>query len=168
MPTMNVTFSCPKCEQPARVELRPLTAETSTAAMPESAGFACPHCRVPIRIPSGAIEQGRLTRCLVCPSVDLFVRKDIPQRIGVGLFLAGAVGSSIAWGYGSLGWTFGILFASLGLDLALYLVVSDQLMCYRCHAEYRGVPHLDDHHQFSLETHEKYRQLAARTAGEPR
>jgi hypothetical protein len=44
----------------------------------------------------------------------------------------------------------------------LYALVGDALMCYRCSALYRGVEEMDSHGQFDLETHEKYRQLAAR------
>jgi monovalent cation:H+ antiporter-2, CPA2 family len=41
-----------------------------------------------------ACRDGRLTRCIVCPSVDLFVRKDFPQRVGVGLV---AIGLALGW-----------------------------------------------------------------------
>jgi hypothetical protein len=41
-------------------------------------------------------------------------------------------------------------------------MVGNALMCYRCGAQYRGVAEMESHGQFNLETHEKYRQLAAR------
>jgi hypothetical protein len=47
-------------------------------------------------------------------------------------------------------------------DLALFALVGNALMCYRCGAQYRGTAEMDAHGQFNLETHEKYRQLAAR------
>jgi hypothetical protein len=59
-------------------------------------------------------------------------------------------------------WTFAILFATALADLLLYFVVGEALMCYRCDALYRGVEEMDSHGPFDLETHEKYRQLAAR------
>ena len=103
-----------------------------------------------------------MRRCLVCPSTDLYVRKDFPQRVGVALVGMGIVGSSIAWYYCNLYWTFGILFATALVDVLLYAVVGEALMCYRCDAQYRGVDEIESHGQFDLETHEKYRQLAAR------
>ncbi len=103
-----------------------------------------------------------MTRCLVCPSTDLFVRKDFPQRLGVLIVAVGIIGSSIAWHYAHLAWTFGILFATALADLVLFALVGNALMCYRCGAQYRGVEEMDAHGQFNLETHEKYRQLAAR------
>ena len=53
------------------------------------AHWSAPNVDEPIRMPAGAIEDSRLSRCLVCPSVDLFVRKDFPQRLGVGLVAVG-------------------------------------------------------------------------------
>jgi hypothetical protein len=93
------------------------------------------------------------------------VRKDFPQRLGVLIVAVGIIGSSIAWSYANLPWTFGILFATALADLALFAVVGNSLMCYRCGAQYRGTTEMDVHCQFYLETHEKYRQMAARMSG---
>ena len=148
---MNVTFACPACDRAARL---PLTVETKQ--------IVCPHCQETIRLPAGAIHDRGLSRCVVCPSDDLFVRKDFPQRLGVGLVAVGILGSSIAWYHGNVTATFAILFATALADLVLYLVVGDSLMCYRCHAEYRQVLGLQAHKPFDLETHERHRQSLAR------
>ncbi len=154
---MNATFSCPRCNQPARLEVEPGASE-----------LRCPHCQQAIRIPPDAFDGATLTRCLVCPSTDLFVRKDFPQRLGVGLVVVGIVASSIAWGYSLPIWTFAILFATALADVVLYAVVPDALMCYRCHAQYRSVPGQERHGAFDLETHERHRQQVARMAGSQR
>jgi len=120
-----------------------------------------------VKIDDDAIVETRVKRCLVCPSTDLYVRKDFPQVIGVSLVVLGIVGSSIAWYQMNIAWTFGILFATALLDVLLYAWVGDALMCYRCNAQYRGVDEMDSHGNFDLETHEKYRQLAARLPTEP-
>ena len=111
-----------------------------------------------------AMEANRINRCFVCTSNDLYVRKDFPQRLGLMLVVAGIVASSIAWGYMHVYLTFAILFGTALADFVLYLIVGDALMCYRCHAEYRGVASLGDQAAFSLETHERHRQLAARAS----
>jgi DNA-directed RNA polymerase subunit RPC12/RpoP len=151
---VNVTYACPACDEGVRIHFDTETRE-----------FCCPHCQGKIALPAGSIEDHRVQRCLVCPSTDLFVRKDFPQRLGVGLVIVGIVGSSIAWYYSDVFWTFGILFATALIDVILYMMVGDALMCYRCQAQYRGVEEMDCHGQFDLETHEKYRQLAARMEG---
>ena len=58
--------------------------------------------------------------------------------------------------------TFGILFATAIIDVVLYSLVGDALMCYRCFAQYRGQDKYEEHGPFNLETHERYRQAAAR------
>jgi uncharacterized C2H2 Zn-finger protein len=52
--------------------------------------------------------------------------------------------------------------------VALYLIVPDALMCYRCGAMYRDAKGMERHGAFNLETHERYRQQAARIAGQSR
>jgi DNA-directed RNA polymerase subunit RPC12/RpoP len=148
---MNVTYRCPNCQTTARA-----------AFTAESTHVACPHCAQQINIPSGAVAGERIERCLVCPSTDLFARKDFPQRLGVALVILGFVGSSIAWANYQVFWTFAILFFTAFVDLVLYLVMGESLTCYRCHAQYRGAREIERHGGFDLDTHERYRQMAAR------
>jgi len=150
---MNATFVCPSCHQAERAEFAAADAELS-----------CPNCGRSFPVSSEAIDGGRLKRCLVCPSVDLYVRKDFPQRLGVGLVLFGLAASCVAWGFHHTYLTFAILFATAMIDLALYLVVPNTLMCYRCGAQYRGTAELESHGPFNLETHERHRQQKARLA----
>lgn len=148
---MNVTYRCPACEKTVRTEF--------TAASNE---LTCPQCAQQLTIPEGAVSDERLERCLVCPSTDLFARKDFPQKLGVALVVFGFIASSIAWANYRVFWTFAILFATALVDLVLYLVMGESLTCYRCHAQYRGTHEIERHGGFDLETHERYRQLAAR------
>ncbi len=148
---MNVTFICPECEQAVRVDVTP-----------HAESLACAHCGSRIAIPPDGFDGQQLTRCLVCPSTDLFVRKDFPQRSGVTIVTLGILASCVAWGYHETNMTFGILFLTALVDVVLYLVVPCALMCYRCGAQYRGVAGLDAHGSFNLETHERHRQQKAR------
>ena len=150
---MNITFACPHCEAPNRTEI----SSGDTA-------LVCTHCTQQVQIPAGAIEHSRVHRCLVCPSTDLFVRKDFPQRLGVALVTIGLVASCVAWAYSQLYWTFGILFATALIDVVLYVVVPNALMCYRCGAMYRGAANIDQHRSFNLEIHERHRQQKIRLA----
>lgn len=148
---MNVTYRCPACQHTVRSQFAD-----------ESQRLVCPQCEQGIEIPADAVTERGITRCLVCPSTELFVRKDFPQRLGVTLVILGFIGSSIAWAYYQVLLTFAILFATALIDFALYFFMGDSLMCYRCSAQYRGVPGMDAHGAFDLATHERYRQMAAR------
>jgi DNA-directed RNA polymerase subunit RPC12/RpoP len=150
---MQVAFRCPRCEQTARGEVADGTSVLS-----------CGHCGGRLGVPDEAFAGGGLKYCLACHSPDLFVRKDFPQRLGVCLVVLGFLLSAVAWNYYRIGWAFGILFVTAGIDVLLYLLVGEALVCYRCHAHYRGAAPDDRQGHFDLETHERYRQLAARQA----
>jgi ribosomal protein S27E len=153
---MNVTYRCPACENTVRAVF--------TAASTE---IECPRCSSRAPIPAGAVAGERIERCLVCPSTDLFARKDFPQKLGVGLVVFGFVASCITWANYQVFWTFAILFATALVDLILYLVMGESLTCYRCGAQYRGSQEIERHGGFDLETHERYRQAAARLKNRP-
>jgi hypothetical protein len=115
-------------------------------------------------VPAGAVADDRVHRCVVCPSTDLYVRKNFSQRAGVTLVVIGMIVSSIFWYYRQIYLTYGSLFAMALLDVVLYFSLGNLLQCYRCQAQYRGMAELDDQQPFDLETHERHRQQAARLA----
>jgi hypothetical protein len=153
---MTVSFSCPLCHESATCEIGP-----------GLAALTCPHCKQEILIPEGAIQENQLRRCLVCPSADLYVRKDFPQQLGVAIVTVGLLASCVSWGFHMTYLTFGILFATALIDVVLYLFVGDALMCYRCNAVYRGFEAEDQHGAFDLEIHERHRQIQARLKQQP-
>jgi hypothetical protein len=148
---MRISYICPACQN------------TASAALTNDSGrIDCPHCSQQIKVPADSLSDGQIHRCLVCPSTELYARKDFPQRLGVALVIVGFIGSSIAWANYQVLWSFAILFGTALVDLVLYLVMGESLTCYRCHAQYRGCEQIERHGGFDLETHEKYRQMAAR------
>ena len=151
--TMRIHYLCPNCETTATREF-----DTNTKSI------SCAHCGQSIETPADAMSEGRLRRCLVCPSDDLFVRKDFPQQLGISIIAAGFVFSSIAWYFYHVLLAYGILFASALVDAALYLFMGNVVTCYHCHAEYRGLGDKEGYDPFDLEIHERHRQQAARLA----
>jgi len=153
---MQIGYACPACSAPVRLD--------SVETLPV---LACGACGAALEVPAdafedrGAGEPRRLARCLVCPSSDLFARKDFPQRLGVGIVVAGLLASCVTWGMREMVATFAILFGTALVDLVLYLVFPECVACYRCGARYRGAG-ADGYGRFDLETHERHRQQAAR------
>jgi DNA-directed RNA polymerase subunit RPC12/RpoP len=150
---MQLSFSCSRCEQPVSVHVGP-----------EDSSVACPNCQFCIARPVDAWDEGRLTRCLVCPSSDLFVRKNFPQGLGLAIVVLGFALSCVTWFFYWTTLTFAVLCATALADFVLYLVVGDALVCYRCGATYRRMSSPPPQGAFDLETHERYRQQAARMA----
>jgi hypothetical protein len=148
---MNVTFRCPHCDT-----IGDVSCDDATEAI------ACPHCQTKWPIPPGAIAEGDLNQCVICPSTELFVRKDFSQSLGVAIVVFGGIISSIFWFYRMPIWTYGVLFATALIDVVLYFTVGNLLQCYRCQAQYRGIPGLENREPFNLETHEKHRQQRIR------
>ncbi len=145
---MNVSFRCPKCDRSVR-------------AVPGDGVVACPACGTEIQSPPDAWHESSLQRCLVCPSRELYVRKDFPQQWGLSIIIAGFVFSSIAWAYYQSLLSLGILIGTALLDAVLYWLVGNVVSCYRCHAEYRGLPD-GKYSPFDLAVHERHRRQAAR------
>ena len=148
---MNLSFHCPQCESRVRREV------------PDDAkSLACPSCAHEILLPEGVWDGKSLTRCLLCPSKDLFLRKNFPQRLGVLIVVIGFLASCVTWANRDYIATYAIFFATALLDVVLYIVVGNLLQCYRCEAQYRDLPGINEHEAFHLETHERYRQQEAR------
>lgn len=149
---IQLDYACPNCQSHCHCKLE--------SELPDV--FACPGCGCQLQVPAKSLEGDRVLRCLVCPSTELYVRKDFSQRLGVAIVVFGLGASCLAWYFRHFYLTYGILFATALIDAGLYLVRGSLLQCYRCQAEYRGMADLSGSQPFSLETHEKYRQQAAR------
>jgi len=148
---MNVSFSCVKCGTVIQQEITE-----------EASELHCEGCKTRIRTIDDVVNGSSLRQCAVCPSTELFLRKDFPQRLGVSIVVAGIAASCVAWFNHWIIATFGILLATALLDVVVYKCVGEVLECYRCHAQYRGVSNAEQHAGFDLEIHEKYRQEKAR------
>jgi hypothetical protein len=148
---MNVTFRCPQCDRSVRCRFDQ-----------ETSALICPVCGWTRPLTHQAVVDGRVIQCLVCSCKELFVRKDFNQRLGIAIIVSGFIASSVAWFYVRPLITYAILFATALVDVLLYVIMGNLLQCYRCHSEYREVAGLEEHGMFRLETHERFRQQAAR------
>jgi len=148
---MNVTFDCPKCDLATKVEFK--AGDTS---------LECPLCEHSWAIKPESTAEGRISSCVICPSDELYVRKDFSQTLGVTIISIGLAISCIPWYYGMWYATYAILFGTAIVDAILYVFTGNMLQCYRCHSQYRDIAGLEDHGAFDLEVHERYRQQAAR------
>jgi hypothetical protein len=141
---VNVRFSCPACQHPARLDL------------PGPADWQCPACDhlVPLEDPHG----GTLEKCRVCGNAELYKKKDFPHWLGLTILTLACVASIIPYWLYQPWLTWAILIGSAVFDGLLYLWVGDVVVCYRCDAHHRGFPADPDHKPFELGTAERYRQ----------
>jgi hypothetical protein len=148
---MTISWNCPKCEQTSH-----------TPWSPSDESLDCFRCSHRIATPKAAAADSRLDKCVVCGCNELFVRKDFPQRLGVLIVIIGFAISTVFWAYRMPIAAFAAMFAVAAIDFAMYFFVPNALMCYRCHAQYHRPQEMRNFGAFELETHERYRQQAAR------
>lgn len=150
---IHLAYCCPRCDAPINSTLDATTER-----------LECPKCGHASVVPQGAVADERVHRCVVCPSTDLYVRKNFSQRAGVTMVVVGMIVSSFFWYHHQIYLTYGTLFLMALLDVVLYFSLGNLLQCYRCQAQYRGMAGLEEQQPFDLETHERHRQQAARLA----
>ena len=100
-----------------------------------------------------------LETCPQCGCHDLFIRKDFPQKLGLGIVVVAAISFLILAAWRSsfyLGLT--VLIVATLIDAVLYFVVPKITVCYRCRAEFRDAPINPKHQGFELAIGEKYRE----------
>src|SRR4051794_8038352 len=142
---MKLRLFCPACETPGRVRV------------PGPPTWHCPGCDHVVALPVSA-EPG-LRHCAVCGNTDLYRKKDFPHGLGMTILLGAFLASTLTYWWYDKVLTWAILLGSAAFDGLLYLWVKDVIVCYRCHAEHRGVPaDPQQHPPFELTVHERYRQ----------
>lgn len=148
---MRIAYACPSCQLP----------HTATVAEVQQLECGCGWSRP---LPTEPAEHEHPTQCLVCGCRDLWRQKDFPQQVGIAMVALGAVLSTIAYANYMPLWSLGILLGFAAIDLILYVVMPDVLVCYRCSTRYRRFNPAGGTENFNLETAEKYRQEQQRVA----
>lgn len=150
----HIVFQCPSCQT-----------RRLTAPQPESGAVSCDGCGWSRDAGAEDFQGGKLRRCRICGCDDLWRQKDFPPALGLAIVAIAAISSSIAWGYYQPVLALSFLFAAALLDMVLFLVMGDMLVCYRCGARHRRTAMDQEHPKFDLETAERYRQQERRRAG---
>lgn len=146
---MELTYECPSCKAVGRIA----GAESEYVA-------SCPECQSTRELNRGAFDEGGLVSCVWCSTNDLYRQKDFPHGMGLGIVVGGFVISSVFWWLYMPLAAFAVLLASAGADLALFYLVPEVTICYRCLAQHRG-PETNPpgrFHPFDLAIGERYRQ----------
>jgi hypothetical protein len=146
---MHVSFLCPACERPAR------------AGVDHPVDWQCAACEHRVHL---AAAEPALPTCLVCGNHELYKKKDFPHWLGMTILVAACVTSAFTYGWYEKWLTWAILIGSAAFDGLLYLFVGDAVVCYRCHAHYKGLVPGAAHLPFELTVGERYRQEQMRRA----
>ena len=134
---MKVEFGCPECGH--AVEAEP-GQETS-----------CSRCGHEAALP----EADSLDRCLACGCEELYRHRDFNQKLGILLIVLGV----FLWWLLKSFWP---MVVAAAIDLALFKLLPDVGICYRCKAHHRGSEAIRSLPAFDLERHEHYRFLKSK------
>jgi hypothetical protein len=144
---VDVSFSCPTCERPARVNANAAT------------DWQCPGCDHRQHLDAATTA---LSACVVCGNPELYKKKDFPHWLGMTILVVACIASVYTYFWYDKWLTWAILIGSAIIDGVLYLSVGDAVVCYRCEALYRGFKPTDAHRPFELTIGERYRQVRIR------
>ncbi len=140
---MNVRFACPNCES------------SHIVSLPGPKDWQCDVCDHRLDLNSGFDAK---SPCVVCHNQELYRKKDFPHGLGLLILTVACVISFITYAYYQVWLTWAILIGTALFDGLLYLWVGDVVVCYRCHAQYRGLPKTPEIAPFDLGIDERYRQ----------
>ena len=99
-------------------------------------------------------------RCPVCDSDEFFIRKDFPQKLGMGIVIVSAlIALAMAFFVHDI-YFFAVLFSIALVDVLIYRFVAKITVCYRCRCEFRECPIDPNLGGFDLATAEKYSEQA--------
>jgi len=132
-----IAFRCPACQGEATCGL-------------EGRG-RCGRCGAePTVALSPSLRDARIVdRCPACDGAQLYVQRDFNQRAGLAIVVVGALLAPFTPYYSSL-------YAAALIDTALYVMLPEITICYRCHAHFRGFARNPAHQAFDLHLAEQY------------
>jgi hypothetical protein len=140
---VDIRFACPSCDRPARVR------------GDEATDWQCQACNHCLHL---AAADPALPRCALCGNHELYKKKDFPHWLGMAVLVGACIASVYTYFWYEKWLTWAILIGSAMVDGALYLMVGDAVVCYRCEAHHKGVAPTAAHQPFELTVGERYRQ----------
>lgn len=137
--------------------LRCLAVNESRPATPDEAAgpLACAKCgeSTPARPeafrPRG--EAARIAACPACGCPDLYRQRDFNRKLGFAIVLLGGILAP---------WTrYTSILGCLLIDVIIYRLTRDVVLCYHCHAAMRGFPGESEIGEYDLNVSDKYLKI---------
>ena len=132
-----IAFACAGCRE--------------EVSAPPGAPATCPACAsvTTLDVPEPLRSGGPVEACPACGGRQLYVQRDFNQKAGLAVVVVGAALAPFTPFYSSL-------FVAAAIDAALYMVLPEITVCYRCHAHFRGFAKNPRHEAFDLHLAEQY------------
>ena len=124
----------------------------------DGASGTCSKCGKPAEAAHLPVPGERLSACAVCARRDLYRQRDFNRNLGAGIATAACLLAFVLFLKDLWLWGLGTLVGAALLDLALYLSLSQIVICYACGAIHRGFafdPALKGYSLMVADLHEK-------------
>lgn len=137
MRTPEIAFRCPACGGEA------------TAGLDGQGRCGSCDAKPALALPAPLQKTRVVDVCPACDGKAFYVQRDFNQKVGLGIVVVGGLLAPFTPFYSSL------IVAAL-VDAALYLVLPEITICYRCLAHFRGFAKNPKHEAFDLHIAEQY------------
>jgi ribosomal protein L37AE/L43A len=138
---VRIRFACPGCERPAQLE------------RPGPDNWRCSACAH-----EQTLHADPPAACTLCGNAELYRQKDFPHWLGLTILAVACLAFLVTNAIYHQWWAWAILIGSAIFDGVLYLLVRDVVVCYRCGAQFRGLPEDPAYQPHELGIAERYRQ----------
>lgn len=103
-------------------------------------------------------DHNFIQRCPICGCKELFRRKDLNQKWGLTIIIVSALCSMVLFAMHYVFAAILILFLVFIIDAAIYFIVPECIVCYKCRSEFRKIKISKKvHNLWDLSIGEKYR-----------
>ena len=123
----------------------------------DAGSHACAKCGRAYQVAwDGAPAREGVELCGFCGNRAFFLQKDFDQRLGC-VIMAASLGAALLVGW-RLGWIWftPVLLSTVLIDWIVAARIHPVTICYRCDAEYRGVPIHPGHKPYDPHVAERY------------
>jgi len=153
---MEITFRCPHCK--SELSFDDLSKESSP----------CPLCSkdIPLKITERMRKENVVDQCAICGLDKLYEQKDFNRTFGIALFLLAALACVVLCWKNMVVLGYSVLIAAAAFDFILYRYLSNVVICYRCHSQYRKYSPKTVVLQFELGLLEKFDPLDKKAGAE--
>ena len=140
-----IAFACPSC------------GKESVAGLDARARCAACGSETALTLTTSLTRDRTVDRCPACDGQQLYVQRDFNQKAVLAIVVLGAALAPFTPFYSSL-------FVAALIDAALYALLPEITICYRCQAHFRGFRRNPQHQAFDLHLAEQY-EVKAPPAG---
>jgi hypothetical protein len=135
-----IAFRCPACQGEATAGL-------------DGVGRCRCGAETPLELSPSIRNERVVDTCPACQGAQLYVQRDFNQRAGLAIVVVGALLAPFTPYYSSL-------YVAALVDTALYVMLPEITICYRCHAHFRRFARNPRHEGFDLHLAEQYEKKA--------